>query len=504
MHLSAPEELIHHGYSLLGEGDVSMPQPQDPSQAKAKWFGPAWDFTGPKPLQAGPKPRPSGQAKAKTSLLGLPSKTRITWIQVPMKIHRQKGMGRVPRGAGRQSQRGPCSQRILEMIEAGGGSPPLTPSPILRRCSNSGSAARRSKTLFTASTPFDSSREPTGKARSFARHKPVDARAVRRMALERDREVGAALRNGTDHETSNKYSELELPISGKQDTTNAPFSYCPPPRSHKKKARWRWSDVSASRFSDLATLGKILAVKGLLELKQILITSPVAHLDNERSAASSNGHVLLSFIVNFLADLSFLVSLRYSASLERSVHLRDEQNVPAPAVYRTMINLCAWEPRHMPAAPPAGIQSRLVPGWSYRELSWPTASTMLRPADVDMSSKWEQEAQRKGGPGRSDTAGRFGARARDAKRRTQIETRRKKQEECTAHTRPRENQDPCEQVPHAGLREPRARRGVDEHAERAHGGEGVREWRLADLIPVVVDLRLTPHGLINSLYYSTC
>ncbi|KAJ7688282.1 hypothetical protein B0H17DRAFT_1135737 [Mycena rosella] len=29
MHLSAPEELIHHGYSLLGEGDVSMPQPQD-------------------------------------------------------------------------------------------------------------------------------------------------------------------------------------------------------------------------------------------------------------------------------------------------------------------------------------------------------------------------------------------------------------------------------------------------------------------------------------------
>ncbi|KAJ7697851.1 armadillo-type protein [Mycena rosella] len=37
MHLSAPEELIHHGYSLLGEGDVSMPQPQDEDGLVRRW-----------------------------------------------------------------------------------------------------------------------------------------------------------------------------------------------------------------------------------------------------------------------------------------------------------------------------------------------------------------------------------------------------------------------------------------------------------------------------------
>ncbi|KAJ7668846.1 hypothetical protein B0H17DRAFT_1142398 [Mycena rosella] len=45
-----------------------------PGQAKAKWFGSARDFTGPKPPQAGPKPRPSGQAKAKTSLVAAVAK----------------------------------------------------------------------------------------------------------------------------------------------------------------------------------------------------------------------------------------------------------------------------------------------------------------------------------------------------------------------------------------------------------------------------------------------
>ncbi|KAJ7513183.1 hypothetical protein B0H11DRAFT_2182416 [Mycena galericulata] len=39
-----------------------------PSQAKANYFGLAWDFSEPKPLQAGPKPWLSGQAKARTSL----------------------------------------------------------------------------------------------------------------------------------------------------------------------------------------------------------------------------------------------------------------------------------------------------------------------------------------------------------------------------------------------------------------------------------------------------
>ncbi|KAJ7508066.1 hypothetical protein B0H11DRAFT_2185136 [Mycena galericulata] len=39
-----------------------------PSQAKANYFGLAWNFGKPKPLQAGPKPWLSGQAKARTSL----------------------------------------------------------------------------------------------------------------------------------------------------------------------------------------------------------------------------------------------------------------------------------------------------------------------------------------------------------------------------------------------------------------------------------------------------
>ncbi|KAJ7663003.1 hypothetical protein B0H17DRAFT_1144113 [Mycena rosella] len=44
------------------------PKPSQ-SQAKARRFGLAWDFAGPKPPQAGPKPRLPGQAKAKTSLI---------------------------------------------------------------------------------------------------------------------------------------------------------------------------------------------------------------------------------------------------------------------------------------------------------------------------------------------------------------------------------------------------------------------------------------------------
>ncbi|KAJ7687168.1 hypothetical protein B0H17DRAFT_1136485 [Mycena rosella] len=51
-----------------GQSQAGAQAKAKPGQAKAKCFGPAWDFTGPKPPQAGPKPWPSGQAKAKTSL----------------------------------------------------------------------------------------------------------------------------------------------------------------------------------------------------------------------------------------------------------------------------------------------------------------------------------------------------------------------------------------------------------------------------------------------------
>ncbi|KAJ7626734.1 hypothetical protein B0H17DRAFT_1340181 [Mycena rosella] len=57
MHLSAPEELIHHGYSLLGEGDVSMPQPQDPNdccpQGRASGSWRRWKPGGGESVNAG-------------------------------------------------------------------------------------------------------------------------------------------------------------------------------------------------------------------------------------------------------------------------------------------------------------------------------------------------------------------------------------------------------------------------------------------------------------------
>ncbi|KAG6835207.1 hypothetical protein H0H93_003923 [Arthromyces matolae] len=44
----------------------------EPSQAQALTVGPAWDFFKPKPPQAEPKPRLSGQARARTSLSATP------------------------------------------------------------------------------------------------------------------------------------------------------------------------------------------------------------------------------------------------------------------------------------------------------------------------------------------------------------------------------------------------------------------------------------------------
>jgi hypothetical protein len=57
-----------------------------PGPAKAKGLGPACDFIKQKPLEAGPKPRLSGQAKAGTSLAA------ESWYEKLRMVHNFSGI----------------------------------------------------------------------------------------------------------------------------------------------------------------------------------------------------------------------------------------------------------------------------------------------------------------------------------------------------------------------------------------------------------------------------